>query len=40
VRIRLLAEDAPNVAYTTAQFGRTVAPASKPVFAVSASQAR
>ena len=40
VRIRLLAEDAPNVAYTTAQFGRTVAPAKKPVFAVSASQAR
>jgi hypothetical protein len=39
VRVRLRAEDAPNVAYTTAQFGRTVALASKPVFAVSAKPA-
>ena len=39
VRVRLLAEDAPNVAYTTAQFGRTIAPATKPVFAVNATPA-
>lgn len=37
VRVRLLAEDAPNVAYTTAQFGRTIAPATKPVLAVTAT---
>lgn len=39
VRVRLLAEDAPNAAYTTAQFGRTIPPATKPVFAVSATPA-
>jgi hypothetical protein len=39
VRVRLRAEDAPNVAYTTAQFGRTIATATKPVFAVRAKPA-
>jgi serine/threonine protein kinase len=36
VRVRLLAEDAPNGAYTTAQFGRSIMPPTKPVFAVTA----
>jgi len=36
-RVRLLAEGAPNIAYTTAQFGRTIAPATKPVFAITAN---
>jgi len=36
VRIRLLVEDVPNVAYTTAQFGRTDPHERKPVFAVTA----
>ncbi len=37
VRVRLLSEDAPNGAYTTAQFGRTVPTEGKPVFAVTAT---
>jgi tRNA A-37 threonylcarbamoyl transferase component Bud32 len=39
VRVRLLVEDAPNVAYTTAQFGRMNPPGRAPVFAVTATPA-
>lgn len=36
VRVRLLAEAAPNTSYTTAQFGRGAPTASKPIFAIEA----
>ena len=39
VRVRLLATDAPNVAYTTAQFGRCIESGTTPVFGVFASLA-
>jgi hypothetical protein len=39
VRVRLLTQDAPNVAYTTAQFGRCIEGGTTPVFGVFASLA-
>jgi hypothetical protein len=37
VRVRMLVEDSPNMAYTTAQFGRGAATGTKVVFAVTAT---